>query len=138
MKLNKSSSVVEMRAARSILAELELKVRREGDYLYIFEAIATDSYSLYTKQDEKDRITKLYVDEGSFSYCLQIDGTQTHSTDFDEYVDYQELIGLISHLWYPEAKPPMSVSMGRGRMKQELICGYHEIIENDKRIEWIK
>ena len=135
IKLNIDSSVVEYNAARKILWELKLSIRREKDHLMIFRREDNDFF--YSDKPSKLNIYTLYIDEGMFSDCMIYNGELLHyCLPWMEMVDYRELLSIIFSELLPKSKHPTSDYMGRGRNQRALIDGYHKILKNNKNIEF--
>lgn len=139
IKLDKSASVVTLDYAREILWHLDYKAVRIEDDLNIYPMIKGDEYgSLFIKEkDRPKKINALYVDEGMFSYCLKNNGEiMNYNNPWGEVVDYQGLLAIIAQTLVPDCKVPSSSAIGRGRHQQDMIEGWHKILERSDKIKF--
>jgi len=141
VRLNKSASVIEMNAARLILYSIGYSIRRKDDNLELFDTNEKDFKTCKLWADpkdykDKDMVSTMYVDEGHYSYVLNIDGTIQTSLAYQELVDYREMLSLILRKFQPDTEYPYSSSIGRGRAQREMIEGYHKLLECEEQIEW--
>ena len=155
--LNKNASVVELTAARKILFMLNYRMRLDStdvDKMMLFKAKCekgNDKYFEYAcyaapknrsddtdKYPKRDRVGSLYIDEGTFSSTLRVDGTLSTSDTWDQLVDFRELLMYITRALLPEVKHPQSGAIGRGRYQQELISGYYELLKDNENITWVE
>lgn len=137
IKLNKSASVVEYTAARKILWLAGCSAARVGDNLEVYLKRLDGEYSLFTNRVEA-REAELYIDEGSFTDMMDIEGKLTWSKPWEELVDFRMILMVITFLLLPKAEHPRSQSIGRGRAQQEKIAGYVELLKDHETIEWIE
>ena len=142
LKLNKSASVVELTAARKILFMLNYVMRIDGDYLRIYNVNEDDSvkYSCYANEQytKAELLGSIYIDEGTFSYTLLEDGTTITSRVWDQAIDYRDLIEFVADKLVPKHKKPSSSAIGHGRRQNDIIEGYHKILEETDLITWVE
>lgn len=137
-------NVIEARTARFICAKMGFHMRRDGDYLHVYEPVK--GLPVYMSEANAEShgarlLTSLYVDEGLQEHVLYtVCDEQANVTGFvqrymnhrcDEMVDATVLIGAIVEHVMPDAELKDSPYIGRGRSKRHYLAQYAKLLRGN-------
>ena len=125
-------SVVEISVAREILYRAGFCVRREGDFIIVFDNGEENLF--YAREHIGEReFGQLYCDEGYYSNCLQYNAkgelnAEMHSKPWQEVVDWRTLLQLLVNKFAPDAKIKEPITTGRASREIHYISEFVNLL----------